>query len=94
MITAEEISLDDIEPMSVSIESEPHSAATIANGVSDQQQSLMTKIFKQGKNTFSKESSYLRLAENESESDDPIRQRVSVLTFFEKYDTFELNSFI
>jgi hypothetical protein len=74
----EEISLGDIEPMSVSIESEPHSAPTITNGVSDQQQSLMTKILKQGKNTFSKESLYLKLAEDEFESDDSIRQRVSV----------------
>ncbi len=65
----EEISLDDIESMSVS---------TITNGVSDQQQSLVTKIFKQGKNTFPKQSLYLRLADDESESDNPIRQRVSV----------------
>ena len=86
MAMSEEIPLDDVElkPSSFSVKHEllPDSVI-ITNGNWKQQKTIMTRIFEQGKNAFSQQRSYFKLEEDESESDDPIRETVSFLNSLE-----------
>ncbi len=97
MLELEEIPLVDVEPEPVPLSTSSKRLSDpmiITNGDSDQQQTIIEKIFKQGKNAFSQKTSYIKLVEDESESGDPVRQQVSFLKFSQKYTNSELDSFI
>jgi len=92
----EEIPLDDVDfkPLVFPIRSERLSDPIInINGNEDEQQTIVTNILKKGKKVFLQQPSYSKLAEDESEAGDPIEERVSFLTFSQKYDS-KLDSFI
>jgi len=74
----EEIPLVEFRPILSSIKSECSTApAIITNGHWDQQQTIATRVIKQGKNAFSQQTSYFKLVEEESQLNDSDRQQVT-----------------
>ncbi len=93
----DEITLFDVdsEPLLSSIRSKRHhDSMIITEGNCNHHQIIVPKIVEQGKNAFSQQTSYLKLLQDESESGNPVRQQVSFLTFSQKYDDYEFDSFI
>jgi hypothetical protein len=77
----EEISLDDVEPEPLlwPISSGRLPGPTIiTNGDWVQNQTIGTSIVDRGKNALSQQQSYMKLAEEESEQVDTVRQQVSL----------------
>ena len=96
MATFEDIPLDNVElkPSSSPVKDEPLPDSVITDGKRKRQKTIMTKIFSQTKKVVSQQPSYLKLEENESESDDPIAEVVSFLKYSRMYIVLTLiNSF-
>ncbi len=96
MTPFKEISLDDDEskPCLITISPEPRSGPMIITASdSNQQQTVLIRVWDQKKNAFSRQSSYLKLVEDEPESNDSVGQQVSYSVSFEKYDGSEFDIF-